>query len=113
MNQRPQHKIRCTEPDRRESGKLLQGILKRFGMFLCLFWQLSAPVAQLVMHWKAMFDLFLSDSELHNLSTQLARFPLVGYYHPNSASNPPWPLWCTSGKPMLLPFSPKLGLAAP
>jgi hypothetical protein len=22
-------------------------------------------------------------------------------------------LWCTSGKPMLLPFSPKLGLAAP
>ena len=32
-----------------------------------------------------MADLFLShgdsDSELHNLSTQLARFPLLGYYH--------------------------------
>ena len=39
------------------------------------------------MHWWAMADLFLShgdsDSELHNLSTQLTSLPLVGHYHAN------------------------------
>jgi hypothetical protein len=40
------------------------------------------------MHWQAIADLFLScggdsDSELHYLSTQLARFPLAGHYHAN------------------------------
>jgi hypothetical protein len=35
------------------------------------------------MHWWAMVDLFLSDSELQNLSTQLAKFPLVSRYHPS------------------------------
>ena len=46
--------------------------------------QHSALVAWL---WQTMANLFLShgdsDSELHNLSTQLARFPLVGHYHTN------------------------------
>ena len=43
------------------------------------------------LHWclcpGGLADLFLShggsDSELHNLSTQLARFPLAGHYHTN------------------------------
>jgi hypothetical protein len=41
----------------------------------------------LVMHWQAMAYLFLyqelSDSELHNLSTQLTKFLLTGRYHAN------------------------------
>ena len=73
-------------------------------MSLRLCCLLSAPVGWLAMHWWAMADLFLShgdsDLELHNLSTQLAKFPLVGHYHANPrASN--WPLWSTSGKPTL------------
>jgi hypothetical protein len=39
------------------------------------------------MHWQAMAYVFLShgdfDSEFHNLSTQLARFLLMGCYHAN------------------------------
>ena len=45
-------------------------------------WHPGQPCA-----WQAMADLFLSygdsDSELHNLSTQLARFPLSSHYHTN------------------------------
>jgi hypothetical protein len=51
-------------------------------------WQLSTSVAWSAMHWRTwrtMVNLLLScgdsDSELQNLSTQLARFPLVGCYH--------------------------------
>ena len=48
------------------------------GIFLGLWWQLSALAAWLAMDWGEMADLFLSlwdsDSELHNLFTQLARF---------------------------------------
>jgi hypothetical protein len=44
-------------------------------------------VAWLAMHWQAMANLFLSsgnsDSELHNFSTKLDRFPLAGHYHAN------------------------------
>ena len=76
-------------------------ITKQVCMSLRLCCLLSAlTVAWPVMHWRAMADLFLScgdsDSELHNLSTQLARFPQVGCYHAT-----PWPLWCTFGKPKL------------
>jgi hypothetical protein len=39
------------------------------------------------MHWKAMTDLFLShgdsDTECHNLSSQLDSFPLVGSDYAN------------------------------
>ena len=56
-------------------------------MLLHLCRQLSVPAAWPAMHWWAMADLFLShgdsDSELHNLSTQLTKFPLVGGYHAN------------------------------
>ena len=56
-------------------------------MFSRLCQQLSATATWPAMHWQAMANLFLShgdsDSELHNLSTQLARFPLVGCYHTN------------------------------
>jgi hypothetical protein len=43
-----------------------------------------------------------SDSELQNLSTQLAKFPLVGRYHTSPMlQNSHSLLWCTSGKPTL------------
>ena len=48
------------------------------------------------MHWQAMVYLFLShgdsDSELHNLSTQLTRFPLVGHYYVNPILQTPYSL---------------------
>jgi hypothetical protein len=56
------------------------------GKYLKRNWQssgtcASALAAWLAMYWQAMTHLFLShgdsDSELYNLSTQLARFPLV------------------------------------
>ena len=79
---------------------------KRTGTFQCLCQQLSAPVAWPAMHWWAMADLFLShgdsNTELHNLSTQLPRFLLVGHEYTSPVLQiPPRPLWCISGKPML------------
>ena len=63
---------------------MLQEIFKK-SSFQLLSWQFSDPAAWLAMHWWAMANLFLShgdsDSELHNLSTQLTRFPLLGRYH--------------------------------
>ena len=54
-------------------------------MFPLLCQQLSAPEVWPATCWWAMANLFLShgdsDSELHNLSTQLARFPLADLYH--------------------------------
>jgi hypothetical protein len=54
-------------------------------MFLHLCQQLSPPAVWLAMCRQAMANLFLSredsDSELHNLSTQLVRFPLACHYH--------------------------------
>jgi hypothetical protein len=82
-------------------------ITKQVCMSLRLCCLLSAlTVAWPVMHWRGMADLLLScgdsDSELHNLSTQLARFPLSSCYHANHMLQiPPRPLWCTSGKPTL------------
>ena len=47
----------------------------------------SAPTDWLAIHWQATANLFLShgdsDSELHNLFTQLTRFELMGCYHIN------------------------------
>ena len=44
----------------------------------------------------------LSDSELENLSTQLAKFLLVGHYHTSpTLQNSHGLLWYTSGKPTL------------
>jgi hypothetical protein len=75
------------------------------GTFLCLHQQLSAPVAWLAMHWRAMANMFLShgdsDSELQNLSTQLTRFPLVGRYHASPMLQIPHDFCGTSDKPML------------
>jgi hypothetical protein len=48
------------------------------------------------MHWRAISDLFLShgdtDLELHNLSTQLAKFLLAGHYHDNPVLQSPYGL---------------------
>lgn len=77
---------------------------KKTGSSLPLCRQLSALVAWPAMHWRAMANLCLShgaDSELHNLSTQLARFPLAGLPLQPCASNRPWPLWYTFSKPRL------------
>jgi hypothetical protein len=67
-------------------------IKKRSRKYLPWCPQLSASVAWLAMHWWAKANLFLShgdsDFELHNLSTQLSRYPLVSRYQPH-ASNPP------------------------
>lgn len=58
---------------------------KRTSAFPRLVLATQALVAWPAMHSRAMTDLFLShgdsDSELQNLSTQLARFPLAGRYH--------------------------------
>jgi hypothetical protein len=59
---------------------------KKNRKFPCYALLLSTPAAwPPAMHWRAMADLFLfhgdSDSELHNLCTQLAMLPLVGGYH--------------------------------
>ena len=54
-------------------------------MFPLLCQQLSAPEVWPATCWWAMANLFLShgdsDSELHNLFTQTARFPLEGHYN--------------------------------
>ena len=53
----------------------------------------SALTAWSAMHWWAKANLFLShgdyDSELHNLSTQLASFPLVITTIPTPCFKPP------------------------
>jgi hypothetical protein len=71
------------------------------------------------MHWQAMADLFLShgdsDSELNNLSSLLARFPLADCYHVNPMLQIPHGL---CGVPQAnpcfaaVPFSLELGQAA-
>jgi hypothetical protein len=65
---------------------------------------LSAPAGWPAMHWLAMVGLFLSygDSELQNLSTQHAKFPLACHYHAcPMLQNSHGLLWYTSGKPTL------------
>jgi hypothetical protein len=64
----------------------------------------SAPAVWLAMHWRAMANLFLSrrdsDSELHNLFTQLPRFPLASRYHTSPVLHIPHGLY---GAPLANP----------
>ena len=73
------------EPPSAHNGFVLREILKN--KLACFGTCVSAQVAWPAMHWRAIANLFLShgdsDSELHNLSTQLAKFPLAGCYHAN------------------------------
>jgi hypothetical protein len=82
---------------------LLQGNIKKgTGMFLLLCLCHGGLASHtLAGNGQPVFILWRTDSELHNVSTQLARFPLVGRYHISPMHKPPGPLGCTSGEPTL------------
>jgi hypothetical protein len=82
-NKTKQNKTKQNKTKQNKNKKTNQ--TKKPGTFLHLCLQLSAPWGWPAIHWQTKANLFLSrgdtDSGLQNLSTQLARFPLVGHYH--------------------------------
>jgi hypothetical protein len=74
-------------------------------MFPNLYWTLATLCSSWLVgtgrQWPTCIY-FVETLTPRNDSNQLARFPICGLLpcQPR-ASNPPWPLWCISGKPML------------